>query len=62
MTLPGGALGMGFCRIRILFDRNLAFLERDVFSSRIQEFMTAVPIGEKLASLQVVGAECLVNI
>ncbi len=53
---------MGFCRIRILFDRNLAFLECDVFSSRIQEFMTAVPKGEKLASLQVVGAECLVNI
>lgn len=53
---------MGFCRILILFDRNLAFLERDVFSSRIQEFMNAVPIGEKLASLQVVGAECLVNI
>ena len=53
---------MGFCRIRILFDRNLAFLERDVFSSRMQEPLIVILKGEKLVSHLVVGAECLVNI
>lgn len=35
---------MGFCRIRILFDRKLAFLERDVFSSNrmLKKFASGV--------------------
>ena len=48
---------MGFCRIRILFDCNLAFLEPDVFSSGMREPLNAIPKGEKPASHQVVGAE-----
>ena len=71
MALPGGAfevreynyripcqnLGMGLCRIRILFDCNLAFLEPDVFSYGMRKPLNAIPKDAKPVSHQAVGAE-----
>ena len=71
MALPGGALegreynyriprqnlGMGLCRIRILFDYNPAFLEPYVFSYGNRKPSNAITKDEEPVSHQTVEAE-----
>jgi len=50
--------GMGSCRIRILIDPNLVFLEPDVFTMGCESHrLNAIPKDERPASRQAAGAE-----